>query len=112
MKRSMVNSGFLPPKIEEPTLMVGSLGRSPVRSSVGDEAELAALLGPILREALGQFGQREPVGFLAVDQGFDDVGPGKGPSQRLEDGGLHGFLRSGNISIQGLGSDDRLAAMR
>ena len=92
--------------------MVGSLGRSPVRSSVGDEAELAALLGPILREALGQFGQREPVGFLAVDQGFDDVGPGKGPSQRLEDGGLHGFLRSGNISIQGLGSDDRLAAMR
>ncbi len=111
--------------------MVGYLGRSLVRSSVGDEAELAALLGPILREALGQFGQREPVGFLAVDQGFDDVGgqgrqlenaghiraidvegtgkladgldlagfedvgPGKGPCQRLEDGGLHRFRRLG-----------------
>ena len=74
MKRSVVNSGFLPPKEEKPTLMVGSLGRSPVRSSVGGEAELAALLGPVLREGLGQFGQREPVGFLTVDQGFDDVG--------------------------------------
>lgn len=28
MKRSAVNSGFLPPKEEKPTLMVGSLGRS------------------------------------------------------------------------------------
>lgn len=126
--------------------MVGSLRKSPVRSSVDGKAELTALLGPVLREGLGQFGQREPVGFLAVDQGFDDVGgqgrqlenaghiraidvegtgkltdgldlpgfedvgPGKGPSQRLEDGGLHRFLRSGDFSIQGLGSDDRLAA--
>lgn len=146
MKRSVVNSGFLPPKVEKPTLMVGSLGWPPVRSSVGDEAELAALLGPVLGKGPGQFGQREPVGFLAVDQGFDDVGgqgrqlenaghiraigvegtgkladgldlagfedvgPGKGPSQRLEDGGLHRFLRSCDFSIQGLGSDDRLAA--
>ena len=147
MKRSVVNSGFLPPKKEEkPTLMVGSLGWSPVRSSVGGEAELAALLGPVFGEGLGQLGQREPVGFLAVDQGFHDVGgqsrqledaghiraidvegtgkladgldlagfedvdPGKGPSQRLEDGRLHRLLRPGDISIQGLGSDDRLAA--
>ena len=145
MKRSAVNSGFLPPKEEKPTLMVGSLGRSPVQSSVGGEAELAALLGPVLGKGLGQLGQREPVGFLAVDQGFDDVGgqgrqledaghiraidvegtgkladgldlagfedvgPGKGPSQRLKDGGLHRFLRSGDFSIRGLGSDDPLA---
>lgn len=111
--------------------MVGSLGWSPVRSSVGGEAELAALLGPVLGKGLGQLGQREPVGFLAVDQGFDDVrgqgrqlenaghiraidvegtgkladgldlagfedvGPRKGPCQRLEDGGLHRFRRLG-----------------
>jgi hypothetical protein len=58
MKRSAVNSGFLPSKEEKPTLMVGSLGRSPVRSSVGGEAELAALLGPVLGKGLGQLGQR------------------------------------------------------
>ena len=58
MKRSVVNSGFLPPKVKKPTLMVGSLGRSPVRSSVGGEAELAALLGPVLGKGLGQLGQR------------------------------------------------------
>ncbi len=58
MKRSAVNSGFLPPKEEKPTLMVGSLGRSPVRSSVGGEAELAALLCPVLGKGLGQLGQR------------------------------------------------------
>jgi len=46
------------PKEENPTLMVGSLGRSPVRSSVGGEAELAALLGPVLGKGLGQLGQR------------------------------------------------------
>ncbi len=64
--------------------MVGSLGRSPVRSSVGGKAELAALLGPVLREGLGQFGQREPVGFLAVEQGFDDVGgQGRHGSHRI-----------------------------
>jgi len=39
MKRSVVNSGFLPPKEEKPTMMVGSLGRSPVRSSVGYNAD-------------------------------------------------------------------------
>lgn len=65
---------FPTPKVKEPTLMVGSLWWSPVRSSVGGEAELAALLGPVLGKGLGQLGQREPVGFLAVDQGFDDVG--------------------------------------
>ena len=58
MKRSMVNSGFLPPKVKKPTLMVGSLWWSPVRSSVGGEAELAALLGPVLGKGLGQLGQR------------------------------------------------------
>ena len=47
-----------PPTIEKPTLMVGSLGWSPVRSSVGGEAELAALLGPVLGKGLGQLGQR------------------------------------------------------
>ena len=73
----MVNSGFLPPKEEKPTLMVGSLGWSPVRVSVGGEAELTALLGPVFGEGLGQLGQRESVGLLAVDQGFDDV-RGKG----------------------------------
>ena len=57
MKRSVVNSGFLPPKVKKPTLMVGSLWWSPVRSSVGGEAELAALLGPVLGKGLGQFGQ-------------------------------------------------------
>ena len=45
------------PKEEKPKLMVGSLGRSPVRSSVGGEAELAALLGPVLGKGLGQLGQ-------------------------------------------------------
>lgn len=58
MKRSVVNSGFLPPKEEKPTLMVDSLGRSPVRSSVGGEAELAALLGLVLGKGLGQASQR------------------------------------------------------
>ena len=58
MKRSVVNSGFLTPKEEKPTLMVGSLGWSPVRSSVGGEAELAALLCPVLGKGLGQLGQR------------------------------------------------------
>ena len=47
---------FPDPKVEKPTLMVGSLGWSPVRSSVGGEAELAALLGPVLGEGLGQLG--------------------------------------------------------
>lgn len=74
VKKSVVNSGFQSPKKEKPTLIVGSLGWSPVRSSVGGEAELAALLGPVLGKGLGQLGQREPVGFLTVDQGFDDVG--------------------------------------
>lgn len=82
VKRSVVNSGFQSPKKEKPTLIVGSLGWSPVRSSVGGEAELAALLGPVLGKGLGQLGQREPVGFLTVDQGFDDVG---GQSRQLED---------------------------
>jgi hypothetical protein len=58
MKRSAVNSGFLPPKEEKPTLMVGSLGRSPVRSSVGGETERVAPLGPVLGKGLGQLGQR------------------------------------------------------
>ncbi len=84
MKRSGVNSGFLSQPKEKPTLMVGSLGWSPVWSSVGGEAELAALLGPVFGEGLGQLGQREPVGFLAVDQGFDDVG---GQNRQLEDAG-------------------------
>jgi hypothetical protein len=44
---------FPAPKEEKPTLMVGSLGWS----SVGGEAELAALLGPVLGEALGQLDQ-------------------------------------------------------
>ena len=125
---------FPDPKEKKPTLMVGSLVWSPVQSSVDGEAELAALLSPVLREGLGQLGQREPVGFLAIDQGFDDVGgqgrqledaghiraidvegtgkladgldlagfedvgPGKGPCQRLEDGGLHRLLCPGDIS--------------
>lgn len=46
---------FPAPEEEKPTLMVGSLGWSPV-SSVGGEAELAALLGPVLGEGLGQLG--------------------------------------------------------
>ena len=94
MKRSVVNSGFLSPKVEKPTLMVGSLGWSPVRSSVGNKAELAALLSPFLGEGLGQLGQREPVGFLAVDQGFDDVG---GQSRQLEDAG---YIRA--INVEGI----------
>lgn len=73
IRRSVVNSGLLPPKKEKPTLMVGSLGWSPVQSSVGGEAELAALLGPVFREGLGQLGQRESVGLLTVDQGYDDI---------------------------------------
>ena len=75
--------------------MVGSLGWSPVRSSVGGEAELAALLGPVLGKGLGQLGQREPVGFLAVDQGFDDVG---GQGRQLEDAG---YIRA--INVEGTG---------
>ena len=47
---------FPAPEEEKPTLMVGSLGWSPVRSSVGGETELAALLGPVLGEGLGQLG--------------------------------------------------------
>ena len=95
MKRSVVNSGFLSPKVEKPTLMVGSLGWSPVRSSVGNKAELAALLSPVLGEGLGQLGQREPVGFLAVDQGFDDVG---GQGRQLENAG---HIRA--IDVEGTG---------
>lgn len=75
--------------------MVGSLRKSPVRSSVDGKAELTALLGPVLREGLGQFVQREPVGFLAVDQGFDDVG---GQGRQLEDAG---HIRA--IDVEGYG---------
>ena len=39
--------------------MDGSLGWSPVRSSVGGEAELAALLGPVFGEGQGQLGQTD-----------------------------------------------------
>lgn len=59
-------------------------GCAPIRSSVGNKAELAALLGPFLGEGLGQLGQRESVGLLAVDQGFDDV---RGQGRQLEDAG-------------------------
>jgi hypothetical protein len=76
-------------------LMVGSLGWSPVRSSVGGEAELAALLSPLLGEGLGQLGQREPVLFLAVDQCFDNVG---GQGRQLEDAG---YIRA--INVEGTG---------
>jgi hypothetical protein len=75
--------------------MVGSLWRSPVRSSVGGEAELATPLSPFLGEGLGQFGRREPVGFLAVNQGFDDVG---GQGRQLEDAG---YIRA--IKVEGTG---------
>lgn len=82
-------------KEEKPTLMVGSLGWSPVRSSVGGETELTALLGLVIGEALGQLGQREPIGFLAVDQGFHDVG---GQGRQLEDAG---HIRA--IDVEGTG---------
>ena len=47
---------FPAPKEEKPTLMVGSLGSSPVQSSAGGKTELAALLGPVLGKGLGQLG--------------------------------------------------------
>ena|GEM_PF-2985628 len=73
MKKSVVNSGFLPLKEEKPKQMVGSLAWFLVQSSVSGEAELAALIGHVFGEALGPLGQRESVGLLAVDQGCDDA---------------------------------------
>ena len=95
MKKNVVNSGFLPPKVEKPTQMVGSLGWSQVRSSVGGEAELAALLSPVLGEV------RYPVNnghsylkwTLAVSQSFWQTPPA------LHSRGANGAVGGYKISL-------------